>query len=478
MRLFAGVVFLCLSLLSESAFSQALLQGKASQFAGEELLIRKITNPVTGDSDIIGTIDIDKKGSFYQEIIINSPVWIFINSGIYRSTMFLVPGFGYEIKLPPKSEKSEADIRNPYFKPVVDHIRVIQEFPLDTPGKGALSTDLNTRIFRFDSLLLNQNYQMLEAMRVYEPVDPDSMITTLEKNYMNDTNQSFCEYRNFRYGLLRINSRDVGLQYIFENHLNTDQPRTDNPAWYELFNEMYKEFLFYFSRTEEGKQIPYLINRKQDAEAVKETLILHPAVPNMKLAELILIKEIFDTYFQDYFNREALLSLLDKIIIDPESKEHAVYAAGVKDHLTRLKTGNKPPGFKLTNKKNQHVSLDDFRGKYVYLNFCTPDNYSCLKEYPFLNAIHNIHKDYLAVVTIMITEEHQNMVRFMEKNGYDWTALFYGNDDQLLMDYNVRAFPTCYLVDPEGVLLRSPAQLATEGFEEQLFGIMRARGDL
>lgn len=478
MRFVAALAYLFLSVLSEAAPGQSVLQGNAEQFAGEQLLIRRITNPVTGNSDIIDTISVDGNGSFKQRIDTATPGWIFINTGVYKATMFIVPGYVYNIILPPKTEKSEADIRNPYFKPVVTHIFVIQEYPLDDPGSRTMHGDLNSRIFRFDSLIFAVNYKMMEAMRVHSPNDPDSMIRTIEINYVDDTVQYFREYRNFRYGLVRINSRDVGLQYIYENHLKTDVPRTENPAWYELFNEMYKDFLFYFARTEDGKQISYLINRKQDPVALKETLMLHPAVPDRRLAELILIKEIFYAYFQDYFYREALIILLDKIIIDPEAEEHAVYASGVKEHLTRLKTGNTPPGFELTDQENRNVTLHDFRGKYVYLNFCTPDNYSCLKEYPFLKAIHDIHKEYLAVVTVMITEEHENMVRFMEKNRYDWPALFYGNDEKILIDYNVRAYPTCYLLGPEGILLRSPAALATEGFEQQLFGIMRARGDL
>jgi hypothetical protein len=78
----------------------------------------------------------------------------------------------------------------------------------------------------------------------------------------------------------------------------------------------------------------------------------------------------------------------------------------------------------------------------------------------------------------MVTEEPAIMIDFMTRNEYDWTALFYGNDDELLQNYNVRAFPTGYLVDKEGLIIQSPAALATEGLERQLFMIMRSRGDL
>ena len=170
--------------------------------------------------------------------------------------------------------------------------------------------------------------------------------------------------------------------------------------------------------------------------------------------------------------------MLDSIIAAPETEDHARYAEEVKEYITRLNIGQSPPDFRLLNKEHEYKTLDDFSGKYVYLNFCTPDNYSCLKEFPFLKAIHEAHKKNVSIVTIMVTEEIDNMTDFMKKNRYNWPALFYGNDEQILQDYKVRAFPTCYLIDPKGKLLQSPAALATEGLEQQLFKIMRARGDL
>jgi thiol-disulfide isomerase/thioredoxin len=241
---------------------------------------------------------------------------------------------------------------------------------------------------------------------------------------------------------------------------------------------MYEEFIFFYSRTDEGNSINYLVNRTQNLKALKDTLMKHPAIPNRIMAEFIIIKEIYDIYFNDYFYREALLSLLDSIISKPETEQNRIYASGVKNYLTRLKTGERPPDFNLLDQNNNLRTLDDFRGKYVYINFCTPDNYSCLKEFPFLNALYKVHDKHLEIVTIMVTEEIHNMKDFMKKNKYSWTSLFYGNDDKLLQNYDVKAYPTSYLIDPEGKMIQSPATLATEGFEEQLFRIMKSRGDL
>ena len=478
MKLCIRFLFL-LCFTSIHAFSQqVMLQGNAEQFAAEDIYIRKVSNPITGTSEIVDTITVRSDGSFSETLELAKPGWIFFNSGVFRVRMFLEPGMGYVLKMPPKTKKTESDIRNPFYKPVMAHIQVLCEYPLNTPQQQQKEKDINSRIFRFDTLINATSADLMAAVWNSEKVNADSIIEVIENEYTSDSSEYFKNYRNLRYGILKINSRDVGLQPIYEKYLNSIEPQTDNPAFMGLFNEMYKEFLFYYSRTPDGKEIKQIVNRYHNLSMLKDSLVKHPAIPDPVYAELIIIKEVFDIYFKDYFYREALLMLLDSIAEAPEIPIHARYAEEVKTYLTRLKTGNFPPAFELLDQHGESKKLDDFKGKYVYVNFCTPDNYSCLKEFPFLNALYKVHMHHLEIVTIMVTEEIGAMVDFMQKNNYGWTALFYGNSEQLLADYDVRAFPTSYLLDKEGRIVQSPAVLATEGLEEQLFRIMRSRGDL
>ena len=478
MKFLSALAFFLCSFFSSLYGQDVVLKGSAEQFAGEELYIRKVMNPITGESRVIDTLSVDMKGDFETRISMTTDQWVFFNSGIFHLSLFLQPGKGYEIILPPKTRKSEADIRNPFFKPLIASMRVQKEYTLTDNFTCDPGDDINSKLFRFDTLILAGNREMMEARRKLSPINSDSIIKSIERNFKGDTSSIFQSYRNYRYGIVKINSRDAGLEHIFDNYLKAGDPETNNPAYMELFNVMYEEFLFFYSRTTEGRSINYLVNRVHDLTALEDTLMKHPAVPDRKLAELIIIKEIFDIYFKDYFYREALLILLDSVAANPVIPEYAMYARGVKKYLTRLRTGERPPAFSLLDQKKQLRSLDDYRGKYVYLNFATPDNYSCLKEFPFLDVLYKTHKDYLEILTVMVTEDFSEMTDFMKKNQYDWPALFYGNNDELLRDYDVRAYPTSYLLDPEGKIIQSPATLATEGFEQQLFRIMRSRGDL
>jgi peroxiredoxin len=454
------------------------IKGVASQFADKELYLVTTSNPFTGATHILDTLKFDSQGFFLNKITIDRPIWTYITAGIFKVHLYIEPGKGYLVDLPPNIPKTEADIRDPFYQPVTAHTQVLEEYPLNGLTESEMGEDINTKIFRFDTLVSAKNSLMKEAYIRKKTFDSDSLIQALESLYVSDSSEYFRKYRLYRYGILKINSRDVGLQYIFDNFLVNKKPETGNPAYMELFAEMYKEFLFYFSRTEEGKELIYMINHTHSATGLMDILMKHPAIPGPEMAEAVILEEALRIYPQDYFYRSALEIILDSIALHPVSKENAVYAGEIKNYLTRLKPGNQPPAFQLLDMKGLERSLEDFRGKYVYLNFCTPDNYSCLKEFPFMRSMHEKHNKYLEIVTVMVTEEIGEMQSFMYKNEYNWTALFYGNNDKLLSDYKIIAFPTCYLIDRDGTLIKSPANLATEGFEQQLFGIMRARGDL
>ena len=123
-------------------------------------------------------------------------------------------------------------------------------------------------------------------------------------------------------------------------------------------------------------------------------------------------------------------------------------------------------------------TLEDFKGKYTYLFFGTTEHYGCMMEYPFLQSYVEKHSEYLNVVNVMVSEDKNKLADFMKRNGYTWLVLPYVGDPEILDDYMVKAYPSAYLIDRDGKLLLSPATLPSEGFEQQLFRIMRSRGEI
>ena len=275
-----------------------------------------------------------------------------------------------------------------------------------------------------------------------------------------------------------MNSGSKSIKDIYNKYLSVDYPEFQNPSYLDLFNKMYEKFFYYFSRTKDGKNLNRVINLEHNHKALRKELQKHNSIPNDTIADLVILKEVNESFYRDFFYKEALLMILDSIIVDPSIPIYSEYARDIKADLSNLMIGTRPPAFSLLDQFGDRISLEDFGDKYVLLMFCTPDNYSCMKEYPFLKSLHQKHSEYLEIITVMITESHSTMQEFMKNNRYEWTSLFYENSETLLQSYKIRVYPTSYLIGPKGKLIQSPATLPTEGLEQQLFRIMRARGDL
>jgi thiol-disulfide isomerase/thioredoxin len=193
---------------------------------------------------------------------------------------------------------------------------------------------------------------------------------------------------------------------------------------------------------------------------------------------MILLQEFSELFYRGDYHKEAILIMLDSMAANPVSPDFGIYASQLRTKLASLVTGHYPPPLSLEGLDGKLYSLDDFKGKYTYLFFGTPDHYGCMMEYPFLKSYSEKHAAYLNVVTIMASEERSELEEFMKRNGYYWKALHYEYQPGVLNDYQVRAYPTAYLIDRDGKLLLSPATLPTDGFEQQLFRIMRSRGEI
>ena len=110
------------------------------------------------------------------------------------------------------------------------------------------------------------------------------------------------------------------------------------------------------------------------------------------------------------------------------------------------------PDISFVDAANAEVSLDQYRGKYVLVNFwatwCAP----CRKEMPSLSALQaEFGGDDFEVVTIATGRNPvAGMRRFFEEVGVDNLPLYRDPKQQLARQMAVLALPVSVILDPEG----------------------------
>jgi peroxiredoxin len=455
----------------------ASLHAVALDYAGQSILTSVAWNPFVTIPEYSNRVVCDEKGEFEHVVPLKSPRVVQFETGIYQLYLYMEPGFHYEVELPDYREKKWDDQISPFFQPLALPLVVLSRTSLNTRERINGSKDVNHTIATFDSLFITANREIINHRKLGQPVNTDSIIQHMEAVFKRDSSRFFSDYRRFRYGALKLNEGKTGLARLSQDYLGPTVIEW-HPGFVELFRALFKDFIFYFSGSTEGQKFRNLVNRNQDFRQARQLVLDHPAVWSDTLAEMILLQEFSELFYRGEYHKEAILIMLDSMAHDPVTPQFGIYSAQLMEKLSSLVTGHIPPAISLEDLDGKSWSLSDFDGKYTYLFFGTTDHYGCMMEYPFLQSYMEKHTAYLNVLTVMTSEDRNKLDDFMHRNAYTWTVLHYEGQPGVLDDYMVRGYPTAYLIDRNGKLLLSPATLPSEGFEQQLFRIMRARGEI
>lgn len=106
--------------------------------------------------------------------------------------------------------------------------------------------------------------------------------------------------------------------------------------------------------------------------------------------------------------------------------------------------------FKLKDLNGKSVSLSDFKGKKVLLNFwatwCPP----CRAEMPDIEKLYLENKDSdLVILAVNLGEDTQTVKSFIDKNKYNFNILL-DSDQAVAIKYNIVSIPTSFFIDKEG----------------------------
>jgi peroxiredoxin len=114
--------------------------------------------------------------------------------------------------------------------------------------------------------------------------------------------------------------------------------------------------------------------------------------------------------------------------------------------------GHPAPEFTLTTPEGDTVSLSDFRGQAVLLNFWATWCGPCRVEMPDIESVYNQYSDEGFVVLAVNDGEPPGLVSaFVNELGLSFPILM-DPSWEVQQTYQVRAFPTTYYIDREGII--------------------------
>ncbi len=150
-----------------------------------------------------------------------------------------------------------------------------------------------------------------------------------------------------------------------------------------------------------------------------------------------------------------------KLVIDkfgPPITESEYYArlVALYEKFKNTSVGSSAPDFVIPDVEGNDVSLSDFRGQYVLLDFWASWCKPCRAANPKLIEIYNAHNENnFTIVGISVDESRKLWEKAILKDELPWTQLseVIGWNADTPVEYGVRAVPQNFLIDPEGKII-------------------------
>lgn len=430
------------------------ISGNAKSYAGDTLIFYSYRDYITfKKSDEIKAI-VDSAGNFSVSITADKTKCYYVDLIVFRGQLFAEPGKKYIVVLPQKTQKNISDLYNPYFS--------MQDFFIRMPN--ADQTDLNTQISKFDGQY-NAVFEKLFENFANKP-NPSlakKLIEELNAGFPSGTNYYLDDYIRYESAILKFQSYQHNPRKLIREHFN-GAPQFDNPAYNDAFNQIIGNW---FDTAENPLKLYQAIDTKSWS-LLNDILSEDSLFQNTDFREFLLINSLKKLFFKEPNMKKNITQILIQASEKAKNTISKNIATDFVTNSTKLINGNAAPDFQLVSQAGKKMSLPDFSGKFVYLSFFSPDSYTSIKEIALLKNLYEQKIDLLEIVTVWYGGKISDMKKFTENNNCTWTFL-YCNDKKLLKQYNIRVYPSYFLLNPDAILIAAPAGSPENNFEGRYY---------
>jgi peroxiredoxin len=291
----------------------------------------------------------------------------------------------------------------------------------------------------------------------------DSLLNVFKNSIMKSEYEFVNNYTKYRIAVIKYLFKSMPAK-DFNNEYFTNKPvQFQNPAYCELLNIIYEKYLLHRTQQSQGNIFRQAIN-KGNLSAIKEMLNNDTFVFSDNFCDVVILQNAFNEFYDSNFSRSALLMIIDSVANKTTNAEIKKIALDIHNTIVKLLVGYSPPNFDLRDIAGNLKSLKSFADKYIYLGFFSVNSYGCIQDFHLINRLAKKFNNKIHFVSICIDTE-ADVKNFIISENFNWTFLLYDNKSDLLKSYDVRTFPTYYLIDKNGKLLKSPAPSPSENIE-------------
>ena len=266
--------------------------------------------------------------------------------------------------------------------------------------------------------------------------------------------------------LAHQNKGDYYKTYLFESYLKTNEINYNNDAYMQFFNLFYKD-VFKVGGLAINDKIKFAINNYNDYKRLIKAMDNSKYFSNPKLKELAAIKGLYDSYYSPNYIPENIISILNNIAENSQWNLHKNIASNCIAEITKLSVGTPCPNLKFNDINDKDISIDDFKGKYTYINFFASWNNNSMHEMEVINQFQENY-EFVNFISVNLDYNFKSYKKVVAKKLYkSWPVVYPLNKQGLISYFQLDHLPTHLLIDPNGDIYQYPALPPTALYNSQ-----------
>lgn len=460
-----SVLFVLIFLIPVLCQAQnVVIKGLAPTYQNKEIGLWVRNDYISNTEKQLTFSSIDSAGNFLLEFKCNEIQYITLKIEKSIASMHIEPHVTYEvIMMPPDSST--------YQNPNLEH-----DVRLSINLKSKIEINALTMDYdqRFDNFL-SVEYRSFVSRSPQAKID--SFKLAMHTYYSPVHNNYFDAYMTYTIAALEEKTQKSEKK-LFDLYLDKKPVLYTHPEYLNFFNAFYKQKLQRMAMSSQGSSIFFQINDRGSFNGALMVLKTDEFLQNDTLRELVLLKGLYECYYDGTFKRGSIVAILEQIIIESKIAEHQRIAQNILNSFSKLHSGAMAPYFELPDKSGLTHSLDEIRSKkHVYILFFDANCTSCLQQMKVIPSLKKKYGSRIEFVSISLDKTNTIFKKFCQQNpNYDWLLLYDNSEMQLKKNYEIKSLPAYFLINPEGKFVQVPAESPDGNIEQVFYDITKPKG--
>ena len=179
-------------------------------------------------------------------------------------------------------------------------------------------------------------------------------------------------------------------------------------------------------------------------------------IANQHQEMLKVFEKLEKRYPDDHEVLDALARIHEKLGNTELAEEYRQKADPMSELIRKV-----VPNFSVTDLDGKPISLQNYRGKVVLLDFwavwCPP----CIVEMPNVKRVYNTYKDQgFDIIGVSLDTDETRLRNYLKENNVPWRQIFSGQkwNSPLAQKYHIRSIPAPWLIARDGTLISREAR--------------------